>query len=223
MKLVVLLYPDFTMLDAIGPIEVLSLLPEADVKIVATKAGIVWPDNQAVPFFVSYAIADIDTADMLLIPGGPGSTALESDEPLLDWVRAIHKNTRFTCSVCTGSLILAAAGLLEGAEAATHWSARGKLSNYGATPVAKRWAQAGKIYTAAGVSAGIDLALHLAAEIAGQTAAQAIQLGIEYDPQPPFDSGALEKATPDILAAMMGGAIAMDRSSRTRPPIPDGF
>lgn len=222
LKIAVLLFDGFTMLDAVGPIEVLSLLPGAEIKVTAKKAGIVWPDNQAVPFVAPFCLADVKDADVLLVPGGPGTDATEKDTEILEWVRQLDATTQWTCSICTGALILAASGLLEGKEATTHWGALPRLAEFGAVPTSKRWVEQGKIITAAGVSAGIDMALLLASRLAGVRAAQAIQLGIEYDPAPPFECGSMEKAGPDIVAAVLDGTIEMNRAGRTRPIIPDG-
>lgn len=220
MKIAVLLYDRFTMLDMVGPVEVLSLLPDVEVQLVATSARVVWPDNRAVPFIAPFALADISAADMLLIPGGTGTPDILGNTALLDWIRRIHATTRITASVCTGSLLLAAAGLLDGAEASTHWAMRDALAELGAQPVAQRWTQSGKIYTAAGVSAGIDLALHLAAQLTDDRTAQAIQLAIEYDPLPPFDCGSIEKS-PHLAAALSDGTIAMGvRDTRKTPTLP---
>lgn len=221
LKIAVLLFDGFTMLDAVGPIEVLSLLPNAEICVAAKTPGIVWPDNQAVPFIAPFGIADVEEADVLLIPGGPGTDVLEKDSEILDWVRTIDSTSRFTCSVCTGALVLGAAGLLEGVDATTHWSVLSRLPEYGATPLSERWVERGKIITAAGVSAGIDMALVLANRLAGVRAAQAIQLAIEYDPAPPFNCGSVERAGPDIIAAVLDGTIEFDRSKRPRPAMPD--
>ena len=220
LKIVVLLYDNFTMLDAVGPFEVLSLLPDADVFVVAETAGVIYPDNQALPFIASYSYHDVTEADLVLVPGGPGSVAMESHQPTLEWLRRVHATSKWTCSVCTGSLILGAAGLLTGLRATSHWAVRERLTEFGATPEASRWIEQGRIVTAAGVSAGIDMALHLVSLIANELVAKAIQLGIEYDPQPPFDSGAIEKATPDVVAAIANGSIAMNREGRARPRLP---
>ena len=193
-KIAVLLFDGFTMLDAVGPIEVLSLLPNAEVKVVSKTPGVVWPDNQAVPFVAPFGLADVRDADVLLIPGGPGSDAVEKDVDILNWVRDVDATSLWTCSVCTGALILAAAGLLERKEATTHWSVLSRLSEFGAMPLSERWVERGKVITAAGVSAGIDMALFLASRLNGDRAAQAIQLAIEYDPAPPFRSGSLALA-----------------------------
>jgi transcriptional regulator GlxA family with amidase domain len=145
---------------------------------------------------------------------------MESHQPTLEWLRRVHATSKWTCSVCTGSLILGAAGLLTGLRATSHWAVRERLTEFGATPEASRWIEQGRIVTAAGVSAGIDMALHLVSLIANELVAKAIQLGIEYDPQPPFDSGAIEKATPDVVAAVANGSIAMNREGRARPRLP---
>lgn len=209
------------MLDAVGPMEVLSLLPGAQLNVTAKAAGIIWPDNQAMPFFAPYAIDDVGSADLLIIPGGPGTDALERDQDILEWVRRIDETTEWTCSVCTGALVLAASGLLAGLEATTHWGALPRLAEFGAFPVSRRWVEQGKLITAAGVSAGIDMGLLLASRVAGDRAAQAIQLAIEYDPAPPFDTGSVEKAGPEIVGAVLDGTIEMNRSGRSRPAIRD--
>lgn len=220
LKIAVLLYDNFTMLDAVGPLEVLSLLPDADVFVVAETAGVIYPDNQALPFIASYSYHDVTEADLVLVPGGPGSVAMESHQPTLDWLRRVHATSKWTCSVCTGSLILGAAGLLTGLRATSHWAVRERLTQFGATPEASRWIEQDRIVTAAGVSAGIDMALHLVSLIANESVAKAIQLGIEYDPQPPFDSGAIEKAAPEVVTIVANGTIAMNREGRVRPRLP---
>jgi putative intracellular protease/amidase len=219
-KIAVLLFDGFTMLDAVGPIEVLSLLPNSEIKVVAKAPGIVWPDNQAIPFIAPFGIADVQEADILLIPGGPGSDAVETDAEVLNWVRDVDATTQWTCSVCTGALILASAGLLKGKEATTHWSVLARLSDLGALPLSERWVERDKVITAAGVSAGIDMALVLASRIADDRAAQAIQLAIEYDPTPPFRSGSLALAGPDIVGAVLDGTIEFNRAGRERPVTP---
>jgi transcriptional regulator GlxA family with amidase domain len=143
--------------------------------------------------------AEVPHPDILVFPGGFGTRALMKDEPTLDWVRQVHETSRFTTSVCTGALVLAAAGLLDGLEATTHWVSLPLLAEFGATPVERRVVEQGKVVTSAGVSSGIDMALTLVHRIAGPEVAQAIQLGIEYDPQPPFDAGSPEKAPAAIV------------------------
>lgn len=221
MKIAVLLFDGFTMLDAVGPLEVLSLVPDVEILITAKFEGVIWPDNQAIPLIAPYSIADVYQADVLLIPGGPGSATLEKDSEILDWIRQINSTSQWTCSVCTGSLVLGAAGLLEGVDATTHWSVLSRLSEYGATPLSKRWVERGRIITAAGVSAGIDMALLLASRLTDERVAQAIQLAIEYDPAPPFKCGSIERAGPEVVAAVLDGAIEFNRSQRRRPIIPN--
>jgi transcriptional regulator GlxA family with amidase domain len=218
LSIALLLYDRFTMLDAVGPAEVFTLLPDVELKVVAAAPGVVWPDNRAMPFVAPYGIDDITSADVLLIPGGTGTADHLGNAALLDWIRQTHATSRFTLSVCTGSLLLGAAGLLKGLPACTHWAARGELAGFGAIPQAGRWAQADRVFTAAGVSAGIDLALHVAGLIAGDETAQAIQLAIEYDPQPPYDAGSIEKAPPSVVARMADGSIALGRRDARSPP-----
>jgi putative intracellular protease/amidase len=202
MNTAILLYDGFTALDAIGPYEVLSRLPGARVTFVAAEAGPVRTDNGMLTVHAERSLADVPSPEIVLVPGGPGEVAQRAGGPALDWLRAAHETSTWTTSVCTGSLVLAAAGLLQGERATGHWLAMGKLGELGAEPVAERFVFAGKIVTAAGVSAGIDMALALVAEIAGEAVAQAIQLGIEYDPQPPFDAGAPHKAPAEIVALL---------------------
>lgn len=199
MLVVIPLFDRFTALDAIGPYEVLSRLPGARVTFAALEAGPVRTDNGMLAVTADAALRDVPHPDVLMVPGGIGTRGLLTDEPLLDWVRGAHATSRWTTSVCTGSLVLAAAGVLEDGEAATHWAAAGALESLGARHVPERVVRRGKVWTAAGVSAGIDMALALAAEIAGDDVAQVIQLYLEYDPQPPFHSGSPAKASPRVL------------------------
>lgn len=212
MRIAVLIYEGFTMLDMVGPVEVLSLLADVEICLVAPQAGLVWPDNQAVPFVAPFGIADIDAADILLVAGGTGTVPWLENAPLIEWIARISARARWTASVCTGALLLAKAGLLTGKPATTHWGATDLLRGLGAEPVAKRWVESGTVITAAGVSAGIDMALALAARLAGETTARAVQLGIEYDPQPPYDSGAPSKATPEIRA-LVEAALTAQRAA----------
>lgn len=221
MIIAALIYPGFTMLDLVGPIEVLSMIPNAEVRIAARDAGVVWPDNQAVPFTAPYRLADLEHADVLLVPGGPGCTVVMQEADVLADLARLHTGTRFTSSVCTGSMILAAAGLLAGLPATTHWTCLPALEAMGVRAVAERWVRHERIVTAAGVSAGIDMALELTALLAGERTARAAQLAIEYDPHPPFDSGGHLTASDDLKAALSDGTIAFDRQSRARPPMPD--
>lgn len=219
MRIAVLIYEGFTMLDMVGPVEVLSLLADVEICLVAPQAGLVWPDNQAVPFVAPFGIADIDAADILLVAGGTGTVPWLENAPLIEWIARISARARWTASVCTGALLLAKAGLLTGKPATTHWGATDLLRGLGAEPVAKRWVESGTVITAAGVSAGIDMALALAARLAGETTARAVQLGIEYDPQPPFDSGNAATAAPEVLAAASDGSM-WGRMARPRPALP---
>jgi transcriptional regulator GlxA family with amidase domain len=199
-QIAILLYDRFTLLDAVGPYEVLARLPDVRVQFVATQAGAVRVDTGLTAL---QAETDFDAAprpDVVIVPGGAGTVAAMQDQRTVEWVRAAHQHTRFTTSVCTGAFLLGAAGLLEGLQATTHWASREYLPQVGATYVPERVVHQGKIITAAGVSAGIDMALALAAELAGEGWAQASQLVLEYDPQPPFDSGTLPKATPEVVA-----------------------
>jgi putative intracellular protease/amidase len=204
-EIVCLLFDGITALDIVGPYEILQRLPDAHVTFVARERGEVRTDNGFLALHADRALDELTSADILVVPGGFATRALERDEQLLEWIRAIDATTTWTTSVCTGSMLLAAAGLLEGKEATSHWASLDRLKDYGAIPTARRVVEEGKIVTAAGVSSGIDMGLTLAARIAGDEFAQAVQLGIEYDPQPPFDAGALDKAPPRVverLAAM---------------------
>ena len=202
------LYQGFTALDAIGPYEVLTYLPGAEMVICAAHTGVVNDHNDLVHLRVDATFDDVPNPDVLLVPGGPIAAKYAADgHPIVDWVRAAHPHTTWTTSVCTGALLLGAAGLLKGLPATTHWSAYDDLASYGAQPTEQRVVTAGRIMTGAGVSAGIDLALTLAAEIAGPDVAQTIQLAIEYDPHPPFDAGAPSKAPKpiyDLAVAALG-------------------
>jgi putative intracellular protease/amidase len=202
MDIAILLYDRLTALDAIGPYEVLSRLPGASTKFVAVEPGPVKTDNGVLTLVAEGSLQDASEPDIVLVPGGPGEVAARAGGPALDWLRKVHQTSTWTTSVCTGSLILAAAGLLEGTRATSHWLALEQLRELGAEPVSERVVFDGKIVTAAGVSAGIDMALTLAARIAGEEVAQAIQLSIEYDPQPPFDAGSPAKAPAAIVEGL---------------------
>lgn len=199
MEIAILLFDKFTALDAVGPYEVLRSIPKTEVKFVAKQAGPVRTDAGSLAVIADYALDEISSPDILVVPGGPGQTALMNDAATLDWIRQVHTKTKWTTSVCTGSLVLAAAGLLKGLRATSHWLALELLQKYGAQPSRERVVIEGKIITAAGVSAGIDMALTLVAREYNDELAQAIQLGIEYDPQPPFDAGHPSKAPASIV------------------------
>ncbi len=202
MDIAILLYDRLTALDAIGPYEVLSRLPGARVTFVAVEPGPVTTDNGMLTLLAETSIAELPNPEIVLVPGGPGEVATRAGGPALEWLRAAHESSSWTTSVCTGSLVLAAAGLLQGKRATSHWLALDQLRELGAEPVEERVVFDGKIVTAAGVSAGIDMALSLAAKVAGEKVAQAIQLGIEYDPQPPFDAGSPQRAPAEIVQAL---------------------
>jgi transcriptional regulator GlxA family with amidase domain len=204
MQIAIPLFDRLTALDAVGPYEVLSRLPGARVDFVAAEPGVYYTDTRMLGLTAELSYADAPTPDILLVPGGFGTRALMKDEPTLDWVRQAHEGSRFTTSVCTGALVLAAAGVLDGLEATTHWLHRPMLAEFGARPVERRVVEQGKVVTAAGVSAGIDMALVLAGRIAGPEVAQAIQLAIEYDPEPPFDAGSPSKAPAAVVEAVRG-------------------
>ena len=199
MKIAIPLFDRFTALDAIGPYEVLSRLPGATVHFVAVEPGTKRTDTGMVGLSADLALDELRDPEIVVVPGGYGTRQLIEDERLLAWVRRAHETSEWTTSVCTGALVLAAAGILDGLEATTHWLEYDLLERLGARPVKRRVVRQGKVITAAGVSAGIDMALVLAAEIAGPDVAKAIQLGIEYDPQPPFEAGSPDKAGPDIV------------------------
>ena len=202
MNIAILLYDRLTALDAIGPYEVLSRLPGASVTFVAAEAGAIRTDNGMLTLLAERSIDEGERPEIVLVPGGPGEVAARAGGTALDWLRKVHETSTWTTSVCTGSLVLGAAGLLAGKRATSHWLALDALREMGAVPVSERVVFDGKIVTAAGVSAGIDMALTLAAKVAGDAVAQAIQLGMEYDPQPPFDAGSPEKAPAEIVEAV---------------------
>ena len=215
MQIAIGLYPEFTALDAIGPYQVLTQVPGVDVVLCAARTGRLSDDNGLLHFDIEHTFDDVPTPDLLLVPGGFITRKLARDrDPIVDWIASAHEHTTYTTSVCTGALLLGAAGILDGLAATTHWYAYDELASYGARPTEQRIVRQGKVWTAAGVSAGIDLALTLVAEVWGPEVSQAIQLGIEYDPQPPYDSGAPSKADPDILAIVR--AISAEKEATVR-------
>ncbi|MCB1015793.1 MAG: DJ-1/PfpI family protein [Acidimicrobiales bacterium] len=199
------LFPQFTALDGIGPYEVLQRVPGLDVTFVGHQRGEVRSDNGFLGITVDAAFEDLPTPDVVVFPGGVGTRALVHDDRVLDWVRRAHEGTRFTTSVCTGSLVLASAGLLDGLTATTHWSCYDELAGLGAVPTSDRVVEHldRRVVTAAGVSSGIDMALRLTELLVDETAAKASQLMIEYDPQPPFDTGALARADEAVVARVV--------------------
>ncbi|MDB2576857.1 DJ-1/PfpI family protein [Planctomycetota bacterium] len=202
MDIVIYLFDGITALDAVGPYEVLTRLPGARVRFVGPERGTARTDNGALAMVCDAGRDEIERADVLLMPGGFGTRGLERDEELLEWIRRIDRTTTTTMSVCTGAMVLAAAGLLEGREATTHWISLERLAEYGAIPTEQRVVTSGKYLTAAGVSAGIDMALEFAARVAGDELAMSVQLGIEYDPSPPFDCGSVRKAPPAVVESI---------------------
>ena len=207
MNIAILIYDRFTALDAVGPYEVLSRLPNAKVTFVAEHAGVggfpIRTDTRQLTLLVDTALDELPDPEIVLVPGGPGQVALMEDGPVHQWLRAADATSTWTAAVCTGSLILAAAGLLAGKRATSNWQALTELDTLGAEVIPERVVFDGKYVTSAGVTAGIDMALSLAAEIAGVQVAQAIQLGLEYDPEPPFDAGSPAKAPKEIVEAVL--------------------
>jgi transcriptional regulator GlxA family with amidase domain len=199
MQVAYLLYDRFTALDVTGPHDVFNSVPGNESIFVAEQAGPVRNESDTLSLVADASLADVPSPDIVVVPGGFGNRMLLEHEPLHEWIREVHESSTWTTSVCTGSLLLAAAGLLDGAPATTHWLARKRLAELGAKPVPDRIVEHGRIVTAAGVSSGIDMALHLVKKINGPEVAQAVQLGIEYDPQPPLDAGSPEKAPPEIV------------------------
>jgi putative intracellular protease/amidase len=213
MRIAIPLYDRFTALDAVGPYEVLQRIPGASVTWLAHEPGPVGTDTGQLHIVADAAFEDLPDPEIVVVPGGTGTNDFLEDERLIGWIRTAHETSQWTTSVCTGSLLLAAAGLLDGLDATCHWLDIGDLERYGASPTGRRVVEQGKIITAAGVSSGIDMGLTLAAKIGGPEVAQAIQLSIEYDPQPPFDSGSVDKADPQIVELVRAVAAARDAAS----------
>ena len=204
MRIAIPIYDRFTALDAVGPYEVLSRLPGATVHFVAAEPGEKRTETGMLGLSADLALDELHDPEIVVVPGGYGTRALLDDEQMVGWVRRAHETSEWTTSVCTGSLLLAAAGILDGLEATTHWLEYDLLESLGAKPVSRRVVEQGKVITAAGVSSGIDMALVLAAHMAGDDVAKAIQLGIEYDPEPPFDCGSPAKAGRRIVDLVTG-------------------
>jgi transcriptional regulator GlxA family with amidase domain len=207
MEIAILIYDKFTALDAIGPYEVLRSAPGWEVRFVAKRKGEVRTDSGFLGVSADHALEEVTEPGIVVVPGGPGSRigggpetpAMIEDAEVLEWLRAVDRTSKWTTSVCTGSLILAAAGLLDGKRATSNWLYLERLRELGADAVGGRVVEDGKMVTGAGVTAGIDMALHLVSREVGPELAQAIQLGLEYDPEPPFDCGSPEKAPPQIV------------------------
>jgi putative intracellular protease/amidase len=211
MNIAIPVFEGVTALDAVGPYEVLSRVPGATVRFIAATRGPVRTENGMLALLADLTFEQLAEPEVV-VPGGHVTRELLGDELLLGWLRRAHEHSQWTTSVCTGSLLLGAAGILDGLQATSHWLALDVLARYGAEPVSRRVVEQGKVITAAGVSAGIDMALTLAARIAGEQAAQAIQLSMEYDPQPPFDSGSPAKA-PEEIVDLVCAAAESPRSS----------
>ena len=206
-RIAIPLFDRVTALDAIGPYEVLQRLPGASVTFVGERLGEVRSDTGNLGLTVDAMFEQLPNPDVIVVPGGPGTRVLvDGTQPIHDWLRTAHAATRFTTSVCTGSLVLAAAGLLDGLTATTHWGAYETLEDLGASPTGQRVVEHldSRIITAAGVSSGIDMALRLSEVLVDATAAKAMQLMVEYDPQPPFDAGSVEKAGDEVMARLVG-------------------
>lgn len=209
MRIAIGLYEHFTSLDAMGPFQVLSSLPGAEVTFVAEQAGPVTDDTGFLTVTARKSFAELPDPDILLVPGGLVTAGLVPDHPIVAWIAQAHRTTQWTTSVCTGALLLAGAGVLDGLEATTHWGAFDDLARLGARPVHERVVRRGKVITGAGVSAGIDMALTLVGEIAGADYARTVQLMLEYDPHPPFDAGSPAKAGPAIVDGAMGAMVQL--------------
>ena len=199
MRIAILLFEKLAAQDAVGPYEAFRCVPGWSIEFVGLRKGVVRAEGGGLGMSVDRTLGEVSDADVVLVPGGRGSDELLADETVLSWLREIDKTTKWTVSVCTGALLLGAAGLLDGKRATSNWLALDDLAQYGADAVGGRWVEDGKTITAAGVTAGIDMALHLISREAGPEVAQAVQLGIEYDPDPPFDCGSPQKAPPEIV------------------------
>ncbi|MEU6785008.1 DJ-1/PfpI family protein [Nonomuraea angiospora] len=201
MDVAILIYEGFTALDVTGPFEVLSRLPDARVRFVSATPGMVAADQPGFGL-VAEPLESMERPGVVVVSGGSTTTRFLDDETVLSWLRRVHETSVWTTSVCTGSLLLGAAGLLEGREATTFWYELESLRCFGAEPASRRVVEDGKIITAAGVSSGIDMALVVCDRLQGPAYAQAVQLGIEYDPQPPHDAGSVDKAPAEVVRFM---------------------
>lgn len=198
MNIAILLFDNYTALDIVGPYEVLSKLPASKILFTALKPGI-YKDGKGMQITADYSLNEIKEPEILLVPGGFGIDALLDNKEVLDWVRAVHEKSIWTTSVCSGSLLLASAGILNGKKATTHWNRFDQLKKYPVEVISERYVRDGKIITSAGVSAGIDMALYLTGIAFSEKLAQVIQLSMEYDPNPPFNSGSPSKAPAEIM------------------------
>jgi transcriptional regulator GlxA family with amidase domain len=217
MEIAMLIYDKLAALDIVGPYEVMRNVPGWEPRFVAKEKGPVRTEDGTLALIADYSLAEVSAPDLVVVPGGRGSRALMHDEEMLEWLREVDRHTKWTTSVCTGSLLLGAAGLLEGKRATSNWLLLDRLPEFGADPVGGRFIEDGKVITAAGVTAGIDMALHLVAREVGPEVAQAVQLGIEYDPDPPFDSGSPQKAPAEIVELVTAAARAREELPSVDP------
>ena len=222
MLVAIVIYPGFTALDAVGPYEVLQMMPDTEVRFVSNKVGPVAADSGIFVLGATHSFDEVPNPDIVLVPGSTADTTTAmADTELTSWLKRVHQNTRLTLSVCSGSLVLAAAGILKGKPATTHWIAQSALKQFGAKPMKnERIVESGKIFTAAGVSAGIDLALTVAKKLHGEAVAQKIQLLIEYDPMPPVDAGHPSKAPEEVFKLARKEMIIASQNRRNVISIP---
>ncbi|WP_214409197.1 DJ-1/PfpI family protein [Sphaerisporangium fuscum] len=217
MDVAIVIYPGFTALDATGPFEVLSRLPAARVRFVSSSPGMC-PADQPGFGLVADPLTSMERPGVVVVAGGSTTQRHLDDGELIGWLRSAHETSTWTTSVCTGSLLLGAAGLLRGRRATSHWYELESLRRFGAEPTSRRVVEDGRIITAAGISSGIDMALTVCDRLEGAAYAQAVQLGIEYDPQPPHDAGSVEKAPPEVVRSMwemMAGSYGPSWAERT--------
>jgi transcriptional regulator GlxA family with amidase domain len=208
MQIAFVLYDRFTALDIVGPFQTLVDVPGVEACFVAERAGPVGDHTGRLSLVATASFAEVTAPDVVVVPGGFADQSATRDHPVVRWLRRVHPTTTWTTSVCTGSIFLALAGILDGLEATCHWGALDRLGALGARPTGRRVVRQGKVITAAGVSSGIDMGLVLVAAMFGDDTARAIQLAIEYDPEPPFDAGSPEKAGPELVAMvgqLLGG------------------
>ena len=204
MQIAFVLYPKFTALDIVGPFQTLVDVPGVEACFVAERVGPVLDHTGRLSLTATASFADVTSPDVVVVPGGFADQTATPDHPVVQWLQRVHPTTTWTTSVCTGSIFLGLAGIVDGLEATCHWGAMDRLAALGARPTGRRVVRQGKVITAAGVSSGIDMGLTLVAEMFGPDMARAIQLAIEYDPQPPFDTGSPEKAGPELVALVAG-------------------
>lgn len=222
MQIAIMVYPGMTALDAVGPYELLRSIPKCELRFVWKEVGPVVTDSGVLVLGATHRFDETQRPDLILVPGsGPNTLTMMSDPDVLAWLREVHPHTRYTTSVCSGSAILAAAGILQDKAATSHWAALPLLSMHGAqAKPSERIVRDGKVFTSAGVSAGIDLALELLEEVVSEEHARVSQLVIEYDPQPRFDSGHMSKASPRIRALAVAAMSKDALSSATAIELP---